>query len=120
MKTLMIVDDEEKICWFLSHFFEARGFRTVIAHSGYEAVDKLHVEAPDYLILDLRMPDLSGFDVLKVAKERYPNLNVVVVTACDDEATATTAFQLGASDFVTKPFGMNEQTWARAFFTADE
>ena len=120
MKTLMIVDDEDKICWFLSRFFDARGFHTVIANSGYAAIEKLHTEAPDYLILDLRMPDVSGFDILKLAKERYPNLNVVVVTACDDAETAKTAFRLGASDFVTKPFGMNEQTWARAFFTSDE
>ncbi len=120
MKTLMIVDDEEKVCWFLSRFFEGRGFRTVTARSGYEAMEKLNAEAPDYLILDLRMPDVSGFDVLKLAKERYPQLNVVVVTACDDAETAKTAFRLGASDFVTKPFGMNEQTWARAFFMSNE
>ena len=119
MKTLLIVDDEIQICKVLSRFFDLRGFRTQTAFSGEEAVEKLRAQIPDYLLLDVRMPGLSGFDVLKLAKQLYPDLKVVMVTAFGDEETVKTAFELGASDFITKPFSLDDQAWARAFFAAD-
>lgn len=119
MKTLLIVDDELKICELLARFFAERGFKTATAHSGYEAMESLDRELPDYLLLDIRMPDLSGLEVLKMAKGRYPNLKVVMVTAVDDEETMRAAYALGASDFVAKPFHFNDQAWARAFFAAE-
>ena len=119
MKTLLIVDDEAKICEILSRFFESRGFQTDVAQSGFEAIDKLRAGAPDLLLLDVRMPDLSGLDVLKVAKRRYPNLRVVMVTALDDHEATETAFQLGACDYITKPLRLDDEDWARAFFMAE-
>jgi two-component system NtrC family response regulator len=117
MKTLLIVDDEVKICALLSRFFASRGFRTLTASSGHEALERLHTETPDYLLLDIRMPDLSGLEVLKLAKQRHPNLIVVMVSAMDDTDTVHAAFQLGASDYVRKPFELNDLAWARAFFS---
>ena len=119
MKTLLIVDDEIQICTVLSRFFEGRGFRTQTVQSGREAINRLQGQAPDYLLLDVRMPDVSGLYVLKLAKRLYPDLKVVMVTAYGDPETAKIAFDLGASDFITKPFGFDDQAWARAFFTAD-
>ena len=119
MKTLLIVDDELKICELLSRFFTERGFKTATAQSGHEAIECLEREVPDYLLLDIRMPDLSGLEVLRLVKTRYPNLKVVVVTAVGDEETMRAAYALGASDYVTKPFHLNDQAWARAFFAAE-
>lgn len=116
VKTLLIVDDQTQICKLLSQFFESRGFRTQTAQSGREAIERLRVDAPDYLLLDIRMPDVSGLEVLKMAKQRHPNLKVIMVTALDDADTLQAAFQLGASDYVTKPLSFDEQAWARAFF----
>ena len=120
MKTMLIVDDEAKICAFLASFFTSRGFRTVTAQSGSEAMEKLDRDLPDYMLLDIRMPDLSGLDVLKLAKGRYPQIKIVMVSAVDDEHVAETAFQLGAADYITKPFGLDDQAWARAFFAQDD
>ena len=119
MKTLLIVDDESQICRLLSRFFEGRGFRTQTVQSGQEAINRLQAQAPDYLLLDVRMPDLSGLEVLKLAKRLYPDLKVVMVTAYGDPETQKTAFDLGAADFISKPFGFDDQAWARAFFAAD-
>ena len=118
MKRLLIVDDEEKICAILARFFSLRGFITQTALSGIQALDQLKEEVPDYLLLDIRMPGLSGLDVLKEAKARYPNLSVIMVTALDDAETAHQAIQCGATDFITKPLSFNDQSWARAFFAA--
>jgi DNA-binding response OmpR family regulator len=119
VKTLLIVDDETKICQFLSRFFEARGFRILTAQSGQEALERLNDSAPDCLLLDLRMPDLSGLEVLKLAKAKFPQLRVVVVSALDDPQTVETAFRLGANDYIPKPLSFDQRDWARAFFAAD-
>ena len=118
-KTLLIVDDEPKICEMLSRFFDARGFHAVTATSGRQAIELLTRECPAYLLLDIRMPDVSGLDVLKMAKARCPSVKVVMVTAIDDQQTADDAFQLGATDYITKPFELDEASWARAFFADD-
>lgn len=118
-KTLLIVDDEPKICEMLSRFFSSRGFRIVTATSGQRAIEILTHEPPDYLLLDIRMPDVSGLDVLKMAKSYCPNVKVVMVTAIDDQEVADTAFRLGATDYITKPFELDETSWARAFFADD-
>ena len=116
-KALLIVDDEPKICEMLSRFFLARGFRTTIATSGQEAITMLSRECPQYLLLDIRMPDLSGLEVLKMAKASCPEVKVIMVTAIDDPQTEDAALRLGAMDYITKPFELNETSWARAFFS---
>ena len=116
MKTLLIVDDEMKICNMLSQFFESRGMKTRTACSGTEALDKLSEEPPDFLLLDVRMPDMSGLEVLQRAKQQYPNVNVIMLTALDDPDVASSAMALGASDFLTKPFRWSDQELARIFF----
>ena len=113
---MLIVDDERAICEMLRRFFELRGFRTLTAQSGTEALQKLAEEPPEYLLLDLKMPDMSGLEVLKLAKRTYPQLRVVVVTGTNDEAAREQAFQEGACDYITKPLGLDDQAWVRAFF----
>ena len=118
MKTLLIVDDERKICDVLSRFFESKGFQTSAVQSGREATDRLAAQQPDYLLLDVRMPDMSGLEVLRQAKARYPELTVVMVSACSDPETVEEAFRYGAADYLTKPLALTDQAWARAFFPA--
>jgi DNA-binding NtrC family response regulator len=117
MKTLLIVDDDASICEVLSRFFSSLGFDTFTAQSGHDALSLLEAQEMDYLLLDLRMPDVSGMDILKQAKERHPNLKIVIVTGIDDREIAEEAIRCGASDFVTKPLVFTDQAWARAFFT---
>ncbi len=118
MKTILIIDDEAKICQLLSCFFERRGFQTITAHSGSEAIERLSRGAPDYLLLDVRMPDVSGLEVLRLARSLYPNLRVIMVSSVGNAETIQEAFRLGAYDYVSKPFTVDDQAWARAFFAA--
>lgn len=119
MKSMLIVDDERKISELLSRFFAARGFQTETAQSGHEAIARLDQTPPDYLLLDIRMPDMSGLDVLREVKARHPALRVVMVTAVEDEEMMQAAYALGAADYITKPFNLSDQSWARAFFTSE-
>ena len=118
MKRLLIVDDETKICDLLARFFTSLGFQTTTAQSGRQALSMLDEGAPDYLLLDVRMPDVSGLEVLRQAKSRHPELKVVMVSALADSDTMDEAFRCGATDYVTKPLAFNDQAWARAFFTS--
>jgi DNA-binding NtrC family response regulator len=117
MKTVLIVDDERKICEMLSQFFTLKGFRAQTAQSGRDAMAQLERQRPDYLLLDIRMPDMSGLDVLRQVKARYPDLRVVMVSAHDDPEIVDEAFREGAADYVTKPIAFSDQAWARAFFS---
>lgn len=116
MHTVMIVDDEPGVRSILSRFFKSRGFQTQTAGSGHEALSALKTCRPDYLLLDIRMPDMSGLDVLKEVKVRYPDMVVCMITAMDDVEMARTAFECGATDYITKPFGWSDQEWVRVFF----
>ena len=116
MKTLLIVDDELKVCEFLARFFASRGFQTRVACSGQDAITQLSRESPDYLLLDIRMPDMSGLEVLELAKSLCPEVRVIMATAVEDEDIVEKAFRLGASGYVTKPFSADDTTWARIFF----
>lgn len=117
MKTLLIVDNELKICEMLSRFFASRGFHTLTAQSGRNALALLETGSPDYLLLDVGMPDISGLEVLRQAKARHPDLKVVMVTALSDTEIANEALRSGASDYITKPVAFTDQAWARVFFT---
>lgn len=116
-KTFLIVDDEPKICRMLQGFFELRGFRALTAVTGQEGLEKLKAQTPDCLLLDIRMPDMSGLDLLRCIRPQYPDIKIVMVTASDDPQMRQTAFGLGADDYVTKPVSFTDASWARAFFS---
>ena len=99
--------------------FSARGFRTVTASSGAETLEQLNHEPPDYLLLGIHMPNMSGLDVLKIANAQHPNVTTVIVTAFQDAELVRTALELGAADYITKPFAMDDQAWARVFFAQE-
>ena len=116
MKTLLIVDDELAICEMLSRFFASLGFHTLTTQSGRHALELLETQSPDYLLLDVRMPDVSGLEVLRQAKARHPDLKVVMVTGLSETEMAEEALRAGASDYLTQPVAFTDQAWARVFF----
>ncbi len=115
MKTLLIVDDEPKICQALSTFFAGRGFRAVTASCGSDAMAQLEHETPDYLLLDLGLPDMFGLDILTAAKKQHPRVRIVVVTALRESELIQRAYQLGAFDFITKPYLLDENYLSQIF-----
>ena len=112
MPRMLIVDDEPKITKCLSTFFSARGFAVRRVVTGRQAVAWLRYEPPDVVLLDVRMPDMSGIEVLKRAKELCPQARIIMVTALDQPELREEADAYGAVGYVTKPFDFSEATWA--------
>jgi len=117
MPRMLIVDDEPKICECLQAHFAARGMTVQTALNGQDALEILMNDAPqDFLLLDIRLPDMKGIEVLKRAKELCPDAKVFMVTALDDEGPRMEAKAYGAHGYITKPFDLSEATWAPVLF----
>jgi len=105
--TILVVDDEPPIVRFLRTSLAAVGHRVVTAEDAAAALAKLGSEKPDVVILDLGLPDKSGFDLI-VDIRRHSAVPIIVLSARSDERAKVQALDLGADDYVAKPFGMAE------------
>lgn len=109
-KRILIVDDEEDLCEILQYNLSNEGYKTDIAHSAEEAMKK-SPQNYDLLMLDVMMGQMSGFKLAdKLRKEMDINVPVIFLTAKDSENDILTGFSLGADDYITKPFSVNELT----------
>ena len=104
MSNLLIVDDELGMRQFLTHLLQREGHEVRVAERGGEAMNVLRQEPVDLIISDVRMPDMSGIELLRAARELRPDVEVIMMTAFASVETAREAFLLGAYDFVQKPF----------------
>ena len=107
MARILIVDDEPKIVRLVSDYLEAAGFGVLTARSGEEALMRVRTERPDLVVLDLGLPGLDGLDVTRTLR-RDGELPVIMLTARDDETDRIIGLELGADDYVTKPFSPRE------------
>jgi two-component system alkaline phosphatase synthesis response regulator PhoP len=109
-KNILIVDDEEDLCEILQYNLNNEGFNTDVAHSAEEALKKNLLDY-DLLLLDIMMGPMSGFKFAdKVRKELKNNVPIIFLTAKDTENDLLTGFSIGADDYVSKPFSVNELT----------
>lgn len=106
---ILIVDDEKGLVKIMRLNLEQDGFEVVEANSGAEAMDKLRTTIPDLILLDVMMPDMDGFTVLKLVREIGPT-PVIMLTAMGQEEDKVKGLELGADDYVTKPFSPRELT----------
>ena len=104
MAKLLIVDDELGMRQFLTHLLQREGHEVRVATNGKEALELLREQPADLIISDVRMPDLSGIELLRAVREFLPSVEVIMMTAFANVDTAREAFLLGAYDFVQKPF----------------
>ena len=104
---ILVVDDEPPIRKLLRMGLTAQGYQILEAPNGKTALDLLG-EAPDLIILDLGLPDTQGLDLLRTIRTRNESVPVVVLSSRGDEAGKVQALDLGADDYITKPFGMDE------------
>jgi two-component system, OmpR family, KDP operon response regulator KdpE len=104
---ILIVDDEPPIRKLLRMGLSSQGYEVLEAPNGKTALELL-AKRPALVILDLGLPDIDGLDLLKRIRQRQQNLPVVVLSSRGDEAGKVAALDLGADDYVTKPFGMDE------------
>ncbi len=105
--TILVVDDEPKIVRFLKTTLSLTGYEILTAGTGQEALTIFNSEQPDLIVLDLGLPDIDGFEVLRRIRE-CSMVPIVILTARDDEKDKVRALELGADDYLTKPFGSRE------------
>ena len=101
---ILLVDDEESMCEMLSVVLRRDGYEVLSAHSGDEALRAIHARPVDLVISDLKMPGMTGIDLLRQVKTSHPTIPFVVMTAYETWDTAVEAMRLGAFDYVKKPF----------------
>jgi CheY-like chemotaxis protein len=104
---VLIVDDEQVVCDLLSDELHEQGYLCSIALEGTEALAKLAAEDFDVVVLDIRLPDMSGIEVLAKMRLKYPHVAAVMVTAVNSIDAAVEATKLGASDYIVKPFSLD-------------
>jgi DNA-binding response OmpR family regulator len=107
MKTVMVVDDEPKIVQLARDYLEHAGFAVVVAHDGKAALAAARAHKPDLVILDLGLPELDGLDVARTLRAES-NVPIVMLTGRSEESDKLVGLEIGADDYVTKPFSPKE------------
>ena len=106
--TVLLVDDEESVQKLLSYPLEREGYRVVQARDGEQALERYREERVDLVILDLMLPRLDGLAVCRQLREERSAVPIIMLTARDDEGDKVLGLELGADDYITKPFSIRE------------
>jgi two-component system alkaline phosphatase synthesis response regulator PhoP len=108
MKKILIVDDEQPIRKLLEYNLKLEQYETITAVDGEEAIEKAITENPDIILLDLMLPKIDGIDVCKTLRQREVNIPIIMLTAKGDELDKVLGLEIGADDYMTKPFSPRE------------
>lgn len=106
-KRILVVDDEKKIVEIVKAYLEREGFKVTSAYDGRTALDSARRQHPDLIVLDLMLPEISGFDVCR-ALRKDSDVPIIMLTARDETTDKIVGLELGADDYVTKPFDPKE------------
>ncbi|MCW9709172.1 response regulator transcription factor [Fodinibius salsisoli] len=107
-KKIVIVEDEPSLVFTLEDTLENEGYEVFVAKKGDKAVEIVKNENPDLMILDLMLPGMSGYDVCKKVRSMNYTFPIIMLTARDQEIDKVTGLNIGADDYMTKPFGVKE------------
>ncbi|MDX9896404.1 sigma-54-dependent transcriptional regulator [Desulfofustis limnaeus] len=108
MRTILVVDDEQSMRDFLKIFLSKEGYRVLVAENGDAALAVLAEHPVDLVVSDIRMPGMSGLELLEAIKEKSPDLPMVMITAFASPNDAVQAMKNGAYDYISKPFNVDE------------
>lgn len=106
MKKFLIIDDETGIANEIRDYFSEEGFEVFNSDTGKEGISSIEKIQPDIILLDIKLPDISGLDVLKAAKELSPKSRIIVTTGYVDQQIIDEAERLGRDAFLQKPFDL--------------
>jgi two-component system, OmpR family, alkaline phosphatase synthesis response regulator PhoP len=107
VKKILVVDDEKKIAGIVKAYLEREGYRVITAYDGKTAVELARREMPDLLVLDLMLPQLSGWDVCRELR-RDTAIPIIMLSARDEVSDKIVGLELGADDYISKPFDPKE------------
>ncbi len=106
--TILVIDDEEHMRWIIGKAISREGYRVIAAACGSDGLARFAESGPDLVLLDLKLPDMSGIEVLRAIKTEQPRVPVIMITAHGTVETAIEAMKTGAADYISKPFDMEE------------
>jgi two-component system alkaline phosphatase synthesis response regulator PhoP len=105
---ILIVEDERAVARGLEYGLEREGFTVLWAETGQQALDLARIQSPHLILLDLRLPDISGFDVCRQLRGEGKRMPILMLTARDEELDKVLGLELGADDYVVKPYSLRE------------
>ena len=108
MKRILIIEDNADLAFGLRNSLEIASYEVIVANDGPTGLREARTVSPDLVILDLMLPGMDGYRVLRAIRESGSQVPVLILTARGEEADKVTGFRLGADDYVTKPFGVLE------------
>ena len=103
---ILVVDDEDDVCDLLRRFLTRRGYIVDTVKDGEEAIARILEDTPDIVLLDIRLPKMDGLKVLRRLREEETDVAIITMSGVADEETARKSLELGAADFITKPFNL--------------
>ena len=106
--TILIVEDEPAVARGIQYALQQEGYQVTVAPSGEIGLEAATTQAPDLVLLDVRLPGIDGFEVLRRMRAAGTKSPVLMLTARDDEVDKVIGLELGADDYLTKPFGLRE------------
>lgn len=107
-KKVLIVEDEPSLVFTLKDTLEAENYNVFVVTDGAEAVKRTQDVEPDLMILDVMLPNVSGYDICKEIRDLKYSFPIIMLTARDQEIDKVTGLNIGADDYITKPFGVKE------------
>ncbi len=107
-KTILVVEDEKAIADILVFNLQREGYDTIVAYDGTEGLRPALADAPDLILPDVMLPGMDGFEVCKRVREKFHNTPIIMLTAREEETDKVMGLELGADDYITKPFSMRE------------
>ncbi len=105
---ILIVEDERAVARGLEYALQDEGFDVLIAETGQEALGLARTQDPDLILLDIRLPDISGFDVCRQLRQEGKRQPILMLTALDEPVDKVLGLELGADDYVVKPYNLRE------------
>ena len=108
MQTILVIDDDESLRDTIGVMLEQEGFRAILAADGRTGFDKFLTMRPDLALVDLRLPGMSGIDICKQVRASQVQTPIIVLSAIGDEIDKVLLLEIGADDYVVKPFGRRE------------
>src|SRR5579863_1917052 len=108
MKKILVVDDKDPVLLQLKRGLERNGYEVTTASRGKEALEILDQQFVDLILLDLKLPDIGGLQICKEVREQYPSLPIIIISVVHDVGSIVQALNVGADDYVQKPFDMVE------------